>query len=242
MNMRKTYCYRRIGCDNKLSKAIINECPFINGNDLPIDQEKNFEVTQLLTKFDRYIYNQYAFELFSCSFLFDASYSTRRKMSFICGFTFIALSVIGMVSSVLVVPYTDGTKINKLSFSVSLKFFDHELQTYTHFCGGSIIGDQWIITSANCMKPAEFTPAEIFVVVGADGIKKNERGYPVKQILKHPAYQRVGLLTVADLALIETFDEIGFNVFVQPIPISAKEISENFADVFAAAQDIVRIF
>ena len=44
----------------------------------------------------------------------------------------------------------DGENANKgdVPWIVSLRTFSH--LGFTHFCGGSIIGDQWIVTAGHC--------------------------------------------------------------------------------------------
>merc|ERR1711931_613067 len=97
----------------------------------------------------------------------------------------------------------------------------------THFCGGSIISDQWIMTASHCC--AGQIPATMHVVAG--GIKLNnfegeEENRNVKHIIKNPNYDSSRYEN--DICLLQLTDALEFSEFIQPInlPESMQQTAE----------------
>jgi len=91
------------------------------------------------------------------------------------------------------------------------------LSTNSHFCGGSIINANWIVSAAHCC--AGETPAIMSIVIGdhtrndnSNTVRKTLR---VERIVSHPQYNSRTL--VNDICLIRVSDTIAFNQNVQPI-------------------------
>lgn len=82
-------------------------------------------------------------------------------------------------------------------------------------CGGSIISDRWIITSAWCLQP--LGNKELGIALGAHGKYIYGDEYIVNRIVVHEEYDGEGWEN--DIALIETNTFINKSDFVQPIPL-----------------------
>merc|ERR1719457_69634 len=85
----------------------------------------------------------------------------------------------------------------------------------THFCGGSIIDENWIMTAAHCC--AGQTPAFMHVVAG--GIKLNaaegeEEKRDLEMIIGHPDYDSRELTN--DICLLKMKEPLEWTEFVQP--------------------------
>ncbi|XP_023341659.1 trypsin-1 [Eurytemora carolleeae] len=90
----------------------------------------------------------------------------------------------------------------------------------THFCGGSVIDKDWIVTAAHCC--AGQTPAFMHVVAG--GIKLNsgegeEQKIDIEQIIGHPDYDSNDLTN--DICMLKLKSSLEFTEWVQPIALPA---------------------
>ncbi|KAL1398337.1 hypothetical protein pipiens_009057 [Culex pipiens pipiens] len=59
------------------------------------------------------------------------------------------------------------------------------LQDYRHYCGGSIIGENWVLTAGHCANEYE---VGLYVRVGSSLHGSGGQLVPVKRVIQHPQY------------------------------------------------------
>ncbi|XP_053975890.1 trypsin-7-like [Hylaeus volcanicus] len=106
--------------------------------------------------------------------------------------------------------------IEKYPFAVSLQnngtFFGHQVE---HFCGGSIVGEKWIITSAQCALRIQVR--KFHVRAGSNSYYEHGAIYAVKNTEIHPAYNAINY--DYDVGLVELSENIKFDNTKQPIKL-----------------------
>jgi len=88
--------------------------------------------------------------------------------------------------------------------------------TNSHFCGGFIINDWWIMTASHCMSGE--TPAILSIVVGEhsrSSVSTVRKTFDVSQIVMHPNYN--SRTTENDIALVRLATPISFTLDIQPV-------------------------
>ncbi|XP_023290785.1 chymotrypsin-2-like [Orussus abietinus] len=91
-----------------------------------------------------------------------------------------------------------------------------------HFCGGSIIGNRWILTAAHCL--AGLGPYDVQVVVGTNTLLSGGTRYQSSRIIIHPSYD--SYLIRNDIGLIQLSQSISYNTRVQPISLPRSNINQ----------------
>lgn len=130
------------------------------------------------------------------------------SMKFIVGFlAFVALSSAFAVESDGddTAEYIVGgrtAKRGQFPFMVSLR-----TAANSHFCGGAIISNNWVLSAAHCMQNDTSRPRNVFAWVGAHSRRDGVR-HAVNAIINHPQYHTE--LHFNDICVIRTSQPIQY--------------------------------
>ncbi|XP_066592055.1 trypsin-like [Prorops nasuta] len=116
----------------------------------------------------------------------------------------------------------EDTTIENYPFAVSIQnngtFFGHEVE---HFCGGSIINESWIITSAHCAQ--SLRRQNFHVRAGTDVYYKEGQIYEIDFAVIHPNFDEIS--SDYDIGLLKLKDCIRFDERKQPIKLPGEDWS-----------------
>lgn len=134
------------------------------------------------------------------------------------------------------------TEVNEYPWQVLLitnRGKDRGVCTSMHFmCGGSVIGDQWVLTAAHCLDlHCGLRPDGVKVSLGEHNIYDTRESkvinHNVERIINHPNFNRISLNN--DIALLKLTNKIDFKVHphIRPICLPAYGSNKDYSGYIA---------
>lgn len=94
----------------------------------------------------------------------------------------------------------------------------------THFCGGVLISDLFVLTAANCTQGIYTNIANVYVIIGSTSMSANYgTSYGVTRIRNHPQFDPTTLAN--DISVIRLNGRVAFNHLIRAIRLPLSNVA-----------------
>uniref|UniRef100_A0A182WRF7 trypsin n=1 Tax=Anopheles quadriannulatus TaxID=34691 RepID=A0A182WRF7_ANOQN len=147
-------------------------------------------------------------------------FTTLSSVAVLVRFTIV--SAVGCSRSAENYGHTNGERIVG-GVAVDIRDYPYQvsLRRGRHFCGGSIIDSQWILTAAHCTRT--INARNLWIHVGSSHVNDGGESVRVRRILHHP---KQNSSSDYDFSLLHLDQPLNLSESVQPIPLRKPSASE----------------